>query len=183
MRCALCAIALIGTIASSQAMRQKTVITPGEIETATMTIRRIDVAKRFVVLRGDDGSEMGVFAPPEFTRFNELQMGDRVTITYYESIVYQLRRPYTSRPAVSDEAAATESRAALPGATFSHQVTESVTVTAVNRDAGSITVKSRDGRTVSRRVQNPSDLDVVKRGDHIDITYTEAVLATVARAK
>jgi len=56
MRCALGAIALIGTIASSQSMAQKTVITSGEIETATATIRRIDVAKRFVVLRGDDGS-------------------------------------------------------------------------------------------------------------------------------
>src|SRR5258705_187808 len=70
---------------------QRTVTRPGETLTETATITEVDAAKRFVVLRGDDGSEMGVFAPPEFTRFNELRTGDRVTFTYYESTVLRVR--------------------------------------------------------------------------------------------
>jgi len=124
-----------------------------------------------------------VFAPPEFTRLNELRTGDTVTITYYESIVYRFRRPGSPRPTVSEEVAAVESKSALPGATFSHQLTETVTVKAVDRDVPSITVIGRDGRTVSRHVDNSSDLAGVNPGDHIDITYTEALLATVSRAK
>ena len=149
---------------------QTTVVGAGNTETATATIRRIDPTTRFVVLSGDDGSEMGVFAPPEFTRLNELSVGDVVTITYYESVVYQLRRPRARKPSVSEEVSATESTSALPGLTLSHQQTERVTVKAVDRDASSITVTNRDGRTVSRHVERLSDLDGVKPGDHIDIT-------------
>jgi len=168
---------------TSPVIAQTTVVGAGRAETSTATIRRIDPTARFVVLRGDDGSEMGVFAPPEFTRLNELRVGDVVTITYYESVVSQLRRPRARKPSVSEEVTATESTSALPGVTLSHQQTERVTVNAVDRDASSITVTNRDGRTVSRHVERLSDLDGVKPGDHIDITYTEAVLATVTRAK
>ena len=162
---------------------QKTVIAPGAMETTTATIRKVDAPNRFVVLRGDDGEDVGVFAPPEFTRFDELRVGDRVTITYYESTVYQLKRRHAPAPAVSEEVGAVESGSRLPGATFSHQTTERVTVKAVDRKTAVITVVGVDGRRISRHVHNPSDLEGVKTGDHIDITYTNALLASVTRAK
>jgi hypothetical protein len=177
------AIAVVATTIASPAIAQKTITKPGDTLTATATIQQIDLARRYVLLREEDGSEVGVFAPPEFERLKELKAGDTVTITYYESIVYRLRRARSPRPPVSEETAAIESTSALPGATFSHQLTERVTVTATDRDAPSITVIGRDGRTVSRHVDNASDLAGVKPGHHIDITYTEALLVTVARAK
>ena len=177
------AIALISAAIASPLTAQTTVVRPGQIETTTATISRIDLPTRFVTLRGDGGSELGVFVPPDFTRLNELRAGDTVTITYYESIVYRLRRRGAPKPPVSEEVAVSETTASLPGATLSHQLTERVTVKAVDRDAPSITVTDRHGRTASRHVEHASDLDGVKPGDHIDITYTEAVLATVTRAK
>jgi hypothetical protein len=177
------AVAMMCATIASPARAQKTVTRPGATETATATILRMDLTTRYVVLRNDDGSETRVFVPPEFTRFDELRIGDTLTLTYYESIVYRLRRRGAAKPSVSEEVAASESTGALPGGTLSHQSTERVTVKAVDRDVSSITVVGRDGRTVSRRVEHVSDLDGVKPGDHIDITYTEAVLASVARAK
>jgi Cu/Ag efflux protein CusF len=165
------------------AAAQKTVSTPGVMETTTATIQKVDVHDRFVVLRGDDGSDVGVFAPPEFTRFGELRVGDRITITYYESTVFQVKRRHSPMPAVSEEVSAAENHSSLPSATVSHQTTARVTVTKVDREASLITVVGRDGRAVSRRVQDPSHLDGVKQGDDIDITYTEALLASVARVK
>ncbi len=176
-------IGLICAVIASPLMAQTTVIGPGQTETTTATIREVDLKTRSVVLRGDDGSTLRVFVPQEFTRLNELRIDDTVTITYYESIVYQLRRRRAPKPPVSEEVAVSETTASLPGATLSHQMTERVTVKAVDRDAPSITVTDQHGRTVSRHVERASDLDGVKRGDHIDITYTEAVLATVTRAK
>jgi hypothetical protein len=134
-------------------------------------------------LRNDDGSEVGVFAPPEFARLNELRIGDIVTITYYDSVVDRWRRPGSPRPPASEEVAAVENKSPLPGATFSHQLTERVTVQAVNPDTSSITVVGREGRAVTRRVDQVADLAGVKPGDQIDITYTEALLATVTRAR
>ena len=169
---------------TSPAAAQKTVTEAGATVSVTAAIREIDAAKQYVVLRSDeDGSDVGLFAPPEFARFNELRVGDRVTITYYESIVYRLRRPGSPRSPVSEEVAEAESKSALPGATYSHQLTESVTVKAVDPDHSSITVIGRDGRAVVRRVNDISNLEGIKPGDRIDITYTEALLAAVTRAK
>jgi len=165
------------------AANQKTVAGPGATETTTAVIQKIDVPDRFVVLRGDDGRDVGVVAPPEFTRLNELRVGDRVTITYYESTVYQLKGRHDRRPDVAEEVAGVESDSRLPGGTLSHQVIERVTVKAVDRTSGSITVTGPSGGTSVRRVSRPADLDGVKKGDHIDITYTEAVLASVSRAR
>ena len=180
MRLALVAIAaaIINVTFVSQATAQKTIAKPGQTISVTATIERIDAARRFVVLRNEDESEVGVFAPEEFARFNELRVGDTVTITYYDSVVYRLRRPGAPRPRVSEEVAAIESKSPLPGATFSHQITETVTVEAVNVDTSTITVTGLDGRTASRHVDDASELAGVKPGDHIDITYTEALLAT-----
>jgi hypothetical protein len=58
-----------------------------------------------------------------------------------------------------------------------------VTVKSVDTAAGSITVTTEGGRTISRKVDDPSRLNGVKAGDRIDIVYTEALLATVERPK
>jgi hypothetical protein len=102
---------------------------------------------------------------------------------YYQSTVYKLKHPRAPTPAVSEEVGAVESASPLPGATFSLQTTERVTVKAVDRKAALITVAGADGRRISRHVHNPSDLEGVKTGEHIDITYTNALLASVTRAK
>jgi hypothetical protein len=44
-------------------------------------------------------------------------------------------------------------------------------------------VTTSDGRTVTRKVDKKSNLEGVKPGDKIDITYTEALLTSVERAK
>jgi Cu/Ag efflux protein CusF len=168
----LAAATIICTLGVTRMTAQTTVSTPGETETTTATIQKIDLDDRFVVLRGDDGSDLGVFAPPEFTR-----------ITYYESTVFQVKRRHAPMPAVSEEVSAAENHSSLPGATYSHQTTARVTVKKVDRKASLITVVTRDGRTVSRHVQDPSHLEGVKEGDDIDITYTEALLASVERVK
>ena len=182
-RTRLIAIGLIAAAIAVPLTAQTTVVAPGRIVTATATIRRIDLPSRFVTLRADDGSELRVFVPSDFTRLDELRVGDTVTITYYESIVYRLKRRGAPKPSVSEEVAASETTGPLPGTTLSHQWTESVTVKSIDRASPSITVTDRDGRTVSRHVERASDLDAVKPGDRIDITYTAAVLAMLTRAK
>jgi hypothetical protein len=176
-------LAMMCATIARPAAAQPTFTTGGHTATETATIEQLDHARRFVVLRGADGSELGVFAPPELTRFSELRVGDAVTLTYYESVVYQVRSRHAPKPGVSEEVAAQESGGALPGATVSHQTTQSVTVKAVDPDVPSITVITADGHVLTRKVEKRSLLDGVTRGDRVDITYTEALLATVTRVK
>jgi len=165
------------------ARAQKTVAPPAQVIKATATIQQIDSTKRRITLRNEDGTEDTMVAGPEITRFNELKVGDKVNLTYYASTVYQVRKPGTKGPAAKDSADIVPTAGALPGATASVQSVQTVTVKSIDQATPSITVTTSDGRTVTRKVDKKSYLDGVKVGDKIDITYTEAVVATIERLK
>jgi hypothetical protein len=177
----LCAASLLAsaTIASAQT---KTVTKPGEKVTVTATIQAIDSTTRRITFRNTDGSEDTVTAGPEVQRFNELKVGDKVTFTYYESTVYQLRKGGTDKMATEAGALMPGGRK-LPGGTMARQTVQTVTVKSVDMSVPSITVTTSDGRTVTRKVEKKSNLEGVKPGDKIDITYTEALLTSVDRPK
>jgi hypothetical protein len=58
-----------------------------------------------------------------------------------------------------------------------------VTVKAIDPALPSVTVTTPAGRTVTRKVENKKNIEGLKVGDQIDITYTRAVLTDVERAK
>ena len=53
----------------------------------------------------------------------------------------------------------------------------------VDEKTPSLTVKTSDGRTITRKVENRKNLEGVKAGDRIDITYTEAVMVDIVPVK
>jgi len=175
----LCMSVLIATVAAAQS---KTVTRPGEKITVVATIQAIDSTARRITFRNADGSEDTVTAGPEVQRFNELKVGDKVTFTYFESTVYQLRKSGMARTA-TETAAASPGAGKLPGGTMARQTVQTVTVKSVDMNAPSITVTTSDGRTVTRKVDKKSVLEGVKPGDQIDITSSEALLVSVERPK
>jgi hypothetical protein len=162
---------------------QKTVTIPGDKATATVTVQQIDSTKRLVTYRTADGTEDTVYAGPEYARFNELKVGDKINMTYYESKVFQVRKPGAPPLKPSDTMAATAGKGAAPSATLARQTVQTVTVKAVDMNVPSITVTTSDGRTVHRKVDNKANIEGVKVGDTIDIVSTEAILASVEHAK
>jgi hypothetical protein len=57
-----------------------------------------------------------------------------------------------------------------------------VTVKAIDPQLPSITVTTQDGRSVTRKIEDKKNLEGVKVGDRIDITYTQALIANLERA-
>ncbi len=166
------------TMAQAQAPVTKT-----NMVTATATIQAIDSTSRTIALRDDKGLEDTYHLGPEVKRFDEMKVGDKVKMTYYESLVFQVRRPGDAAPSTVPTGAVTPGKGTLPGATAAVQQKASVSVTAVDPKVPSITVVTSDGRTVTRKVNEPKHLEGVKVGDKIDITYTVAVLVSLERAK
>ena len=74
-------------------------------------------------------------------------------------------------------------KSALPAGTVAVQDKATVTVKAVDMSVPSITVTTADGRTVSRKIENKKNLEGVKAGDKIDITFTRALVTEVQDAK
>jgi Cu/Ag efflux protein CusF len=158
---------------------QKAVI-QGDVVEVTATIEAIDKTARLVTLKGPDGDMDTVYAGPEVQRFDALKVGDKVTFRYYDSLVYQIRKPgdpATPRPA--GEVGVVRSQGPKPGATISEQMTASVKVKAIDAKVPSVTVQGDDGRTMSFKVDDKKNLKGVNVGDKVEITYTSAVMITV----
>jgi Cu/Ag efflux protein CusF len=152
--------------------------------TATGTIQAIDTTARTVTLRNEKGEEETFVVPPDqMPRFNELKVGDRVRMTYYESLVFQLLKPGAKSDGASFEAALDRAKSARPAGSIATQEKMTVTVKAVDMAVPSITVTTETGRVVSRKVEDKKNLEGVKAGDRIEITYTQALLASVEAAK
>jgi Cu/Ag efflux protein CusF len=149
--------------------------------TTTATIQAIDATTRRVTLRLEKGDEDTFVAGPAVTRFDELKVGDKIKMTYYESRVYQIRKPGETANVPGESSAITAATSKLPGGTAARQVKSTVTVVSVDPSVPSITVKTDDGRTVTRKVEDKKHLAGVQPGDRIDVTYTEALLMSVTR--
>ena len=164
------------------ALAQKKPIVKTETTTKTVTIEAIEQSHRIVTYKDDKGVMDTVQVGPEFKRFNELKVGDKVNLRYYESIVYQLKKEGASARDAG-EVAMKGAGGASPGGTLAQQITMTVTVVSVDPAAPSITVKTQNGDVVTRKVEDKKNLEGVAAGDRIVITYTQALLASVEPAK
>ena len=70
-----------------------------------------------------------------------------------------------------------------PSVALAKQLTTTVTVVSVDDKTPSLTVKTSDGRTITRKVENRKNIVGVKAGDRIDITYTQAAVAEIVPVK
>ena len=173
--------ALCLTVATSVSAQAP--VTKGSSVTTTATIQAIDSTARAITLRDEKGQEDTYTVGPEVKRFDELKVGDTVKMTYYESIVYQIRKPGEKPGPATLDAAASRGKGALPSGTVGLQEKMTVTVKAIDPTVPSVTVTTPDGRTVTRKIDDKKNIEGLKVGDQIDITYTQAVVTSVERAK
>jgi len=181
MRTSKLLIVLAGVVASVLVGRAQTVTKEGTV-TATATITAIDSATRSLTLRTEKGEQDTFTAGPEVTRFNQLKVGDTIRLTYYESLVLQLRKPGVASTESADAIAAGRTKA-VPGGGVAVQQTRTVTVKAVDKNAGTITVTTSDGQSITRKVEDKKNIENVAVGGRIDITYSQAVLVNAEPAK
>ena len=154
----------------------------GESVSVTATIEAIDASTRTITVKDDKGIYETIQAPPEMKRFSELKVGDTVTARYYDHLVVRLKKP--GEAAVDTTSAAlTRGEGARPGATAAAQRTITVTVSAMDPKTSSVTVTGPNGYMYSRRVTDKKAFALLKVGDQLDMTWTEAVLISVESAK
>ena len=144
----------------------------------TATIEAIDQTNRIVTLKGPRGNLVDTYVDESYKRFNDLKVGDQVKAQYQESLAVNIRKPGDPAPTAGVSESVTP-REGAPGGAVARQLTGSLTVTAIDPQVPSISVKGPKGNVFSMRVQDPKRLEGVKVGDTIDVTYTQAVLIAV----
>lgn len=172
-------VSLVLAVLPEAAIAQKAV-SQGDMVELTAEITAIDPDARLITLEDETGNVESLYAGPEIKRFNELKVGDKVTFRYYESLVSQIRKSGGAPPAQGTGLPTlVRGTGAEPSGTISQQLSATVTVKAIDPKAPSVTVTLEDGRTMSFKAEDKKNLEGVKVGDKVDITYTAAVTITV----
>jgi hypothetical protein len=143
----------------------------------------IDKTTRTVTLKGPEGKVVDVVAGDEVKRFDEIKVGDFIVARYLEALTLELKKTKVKagEPVVREEAA----RAApgeRPAGVVARQVTAIADVIAVDPKKSTITLKGPRGNVVTLNVQNPDQFKVVKKGDQVEVTYTEAIAVSLEPA-
>lgn len=147
------------------------------------TITAIDAATRAVTLKGPQGRELSVVAGPEVKNFAQLKVGSTVNIKYAEALTLELRKGGGKPVAWTErEGAAAAKPGSMPAGVVGRQISVVGDVIAVDVAAKIVTVKGPK-RTVELKVQDPDQLKLIKKGDQIEATFTEAVAIAVTPAK
>jgi Cu/Ag efflux protein CusF len=148
--------------------------------TATATVKAVDQKTRRVTLRRADGSLIKFTAGDNVRNLAQVKVGDEVTVNYYESLAYEVLKPGEAAPgAAIAEDVQRAKLGAKPGAAGARVTTVTVTITAINKAAGTVTLQDPDGDASTIKVRYPEKLDRVAVGDLVQLTYTEAVAVSV----
>jgi len=148
--------------------------------TASAKVLKIDQRTRKVTLEMPDGSQRTVTVGEEVRNLPQVKAGDTVNVGFYESIVYQVRKPGTATPGVvvAQDAVRAEP-GARPGAAGAQVTTITATITAVDKKAGTVTLTGPDGEATIIKPQDPTILGRVAAGELVEITLTEAIAVSV----
>ena len=143
----------------------------------------IDKATRTVTLKGPKGNVVDLVAGDEVKNFDQIKLGDFVVARYAQALSLELRKTRAAGggATVREEAAKAKpgERPAVAGA---RQVTVLADVVAVDPKGSTMTLKGPRGNEVVLNVQNPEQFKVVKKGDQVEVTYTEALALSIEPA-
>jgi hypothetical protein len=149
----------------------------------TALVVAIDKASRTVTLKGPEGKVVEVVAGDEVKNFDQIKVGDFVAVSFVQSLSLELQKAKTGATGISTQSAAVTAKPGeRPAAAAGREVTAIAKVTAVNKKAKTISLKGPRGNVVTLDVQNPDQFKVVKMGDEVLVTYTEAVAISVEPA-
>jgi hypothetical protein len=158
---------------------------PGKVhlqQTVEMSARvvGIDRAARIVTLKGPKGNTVDVVCGDEVRNFDQIKLGDQVTARYLESLYLELKKTKAGvRESVESEAGARAKLGERPAGLVVREVVILADVTAVDPQKRTITLKGPKGNVVVLPVQNPDQFKVVKQGDQVEATYTQAMAISV----
>jgi hypothetical protein len=134
-------------------------------------------------LKGAKGNVVDIVAGDEVRNFDQIKLGDFVVARYTESLTLELRKTKVKagEPTVR-EGAARAQPGERPAVAGGREITAIADVIGVDPKKSTITLKGPRGNVVTLDVHNPDQFKVVKKGDQVEVTYTEALAGSVEPA-
>ncbi|MFO1206647.1 MAG: hypothetical protein U1E63_13095 [Burkholderiales bacterium] len=181
------AIASVAILLTACAPQPPKPLALSETVEATATVEAIDQSTREVVLRDAQGHQMLVKVGPEVRNLAQVKPGDRVVVRFTEGFAAEVVKPGTGVAGV--QADTTVARAApgeRPAAGVEQQIRTTVTVYDVDPYANTIEVTGPRGYNRRLKVKDPKAIAFIrglKKGDQVEVTFSEALAISVEPAK
>ena len=152
----------------------------GEKITVSATVEAVDLDKRIVTLKDEDGKITDLKVGKEVRNLAQVKPGDIVTATYREAIAYEVYKPGQATPE-GGEAMVTgrAKKGEKPAAGVAEAVSVTATVEAIDKANSKVTLKGPEGHEVTVKVKDPTKLEGVAVGDSVQLTYTQALAISV----
>jgi Cu/Ag efflux protein CusF len=154
-----------------------------QLENVTGEVQKVDLKRREVTLKEPNGNVFTVEVPESVKRLNEIKKGDQVQLHYYQSIAVRLLPPGAKAPQ-GEETYSQRSQGQMPAGTIGRQINATATVAKTDPANNQVTLRLANGEVHTLNVENPQyqeQLRTLHPGDQIQVTYTEAVAASVTR--
>lgn len=151
-----------------------------EVIKVTAAVEKIDLDERLVTLRGPTGAMETIRVGDEVRNLAQVEKGDRVIVTYYQAVAFEVLKPGEAKSSISGGAGA--SRAKLgekPGVAMASEITLVAKVLKLDRANQIAVLQGPEGKTVTVNVRNPENFNKVTVGDTVEIVYTEAMAVDV----
>ena len=157
---------------------------PGAVVVETREIKAkvdaVDPATRLVTLTGPKGNTVTVKAGPEVRNFDQIHVGDVLTLRYLESIAVFVRKPGDPPSATESQTVQVAAKGQKPHATIVETKEVTATVEAIDHAKRTVTLKGPEGNSRTIKVDPAvKRLHEVKKGDQVVARYTEAIAITV----
>jgi Cu/Ag efflux protein CusF len=189
------AIALAAALAAPAALAQKNADLSGAVATgpgqakavvlvtANAKVESVDAAARTVTLKLKDGKTRTVTIGDDVRNFDQIKAGDTVKAKYVESLNIELKKDGKAILGRSESKAVDRAPSgAKPGGLAMHEVTVVTEVTKVDAAKHLVQVKNAQGDTFDLDVRDPEQLKLVKKGDQVEATYTQALAVALEPA-
>jgi translation initiation factor IF-1 len=184
VRCAGVAL-LSGTVLSACQHQPPAPVFKDEMLEMTATVEQVDLPNRMVVVRGENGVDSPVTVGADVRNLPQVQIGDRIVLTYYQGVAAEVKKPGTD---VKHAEASAQLRA-LPGqrpaGAAAYAITTTVQIESVDTSFDTVTFRRPDGFVRTLAVQDPNArrfIHGLRQGDKVEVTYTEAVAVQIRPA-
>jgi hypothetical protein len=148
----------------------------------TASVEAIDTAARTVTLKGPRGNVVTLAVGPEVKNFAQIKVGDFVVVRYAEALTLELKKGGKElRQRSEREGSAAAEPGERPAGGAARRITVIADVTAVDRKKMVVTLRGPK-RTVDLKLRDPEQIKLIKVGDQVEATYTEAVAVSVEPA-
>lgn len=150
---------------------------------AKATVTAIDLTHRKISLKNSDNETLDIIAGEQVTNLQNIKIGDTVSLKYMQMLDLELIKGTAGvRKRVVEVAAEKASAGETPGGVAALQETVYADVIGVDKAQQTITVKGVD-QTLTLKVFNPEQLELIATGDQIKAVHTKAIGLGIEPAK